>query len=155
MKNLLCIIGFHSWKGCTCIHCPATRDTGHDWDGCKCIHCPVTRDSEHDWVGCKCNRCSKTRTTDNPQDHNWDGCVCIKCYSRRNQDHDWNGCLCRRCSARRDQDHDWEDVTPAFGYVDSTDFQTAYEAASRPREYRCSQCGETKQTPGYEPWRYE
>lgn len=48
--RIKCIVGFHEWNGCRCVHCGKTRDDGHDWNGCRCAHCGKTRDDGHKWV---------------------------------------------------------------------------------------------------------
>src|SRR5205823_7216086 len=48
--SLKCFFGWHSWLGCRCVSCPATRDIGHSWDyDCtKCARCEKRRDLQHD-----------------------------------------------------------------------------------------------------------
>jgi hypothetical protein len=64
--NLLCVIGFHAWSGCTCLRCGKTRNNNHHWDACICDVCGKMRDKNHIWKDGKCIKCGKTiRFNDN------------------------------------------------------------------------------------------
>ena len=91
--NFLCKTVGHSWHGCRCTRCGATRDEGHDWDGCKCSVCARTRDQDHDWEGCKCRQCGMIRS----EGHDWEGCICKRCNTWRDAEHDLVEGVCKKC----------------------------------------------------------
>lgn len=96
--SLKCKIGLHSWVGCKCSGCGATRDKEHDLsNGCgKCSKCGKELDL-HDWSkNCeKCSKCGKTREAH----HSWEK-DCEKCSScgetRSDKHHKVNG-ICQVC----------------------------------------------------------
>lgn len=84
-RLFLCIVGSHTWCGCTCTKCGYNRGREHNWVGCVCKTCNGKRDSGHDWRGC----------------------VCAMCGCKRNSNHDWRGCICATCGKKRGEGHDW------------------------------------------------
>lgn len=45
MKKLLCLLGIHDWRGCTCFRCGKKRDIYHSFKGCTCERCGAVRHS--------------------------------------------------------------------------------------------------------------
>lgn len=88
----------HSWDGCKCHRCSATRDMEHDWNGCSCRRCPAIRNTDHGWDGCKCRHCSKIRDLE----HRFIDSECRQCgYCV----HGIFACNCSNCNV----DHIWHD----------------------------------------------
>ena len=85
---------FHDYRySCVCKKCGAEW---HSWDGCKCTKCKATRDEQHAWRGCMCTKCYKSSEA-----HDWDGCKCRICERKRDEGHLWNACECTRCHASK------------------------------------------------------
>lgn len=59
MKSVLCILGLHTWNGCTCTRCGNIRANHHSWDGCTCQICGKVRDTHHQRAGCRCEICGQ------------------------------------------------------------------------------------------------
>lgn len=93
--SLKCLLGLHTWNGCTCGNCGKSRE--HDWrsDCQRCANCGNTRNEPHAWTGCKCANCAKTRD----EGHDWSGdCEkCSRCGKVRQGAHTWDGCTCKAC----------------------------------------------------------
>lgn len=91
---MLSVRDAHTWDGCKCTTCQATRNEEHAWQGCVCELCGETRDEEHDWAGCGCRRCDKVA----PTGHQLVQCRCTAC---GHTIHTWQDGICRVCGVDR------------------------------------------------------
>ena len=104
----LCILGLHSWDGCTCMTCGRHRASGHAWiDGGRPASLTRTKSELLTRVaacGELCGRCY-TRRFVPESDHLWNECgVCLRCGKRRevgDEHHHWGDCACTRCGQPR------------------------------------------------------
>ena len=95
--NIKCILGFHSWDGCTCTKCGKKRDEAHRLTECKCEICGKVL---HKWDGgCTCKVCG---IVGNQKAHRWDGgCTCKVCgLVREKKGHKWDNGVCSICGKR-------------------------------------------------------
>lgn len=94
-----CNIGLHTWDGCKCTECGATRDKEHDnkADCGKCARCGKDLGDQHHWLAdCeKCSSCGKTRENQ----HSWlKNCErCSKCGAVRTGMHRIENGVCQIC----------------------------------------------------------
>jgi hypothetical protein len=109
----------HSWEGCICKVCGATRHYYPDYikpfgksgySKCYCGRCKEINPNRAGHIFsklgakyqlCECINCFNYV-------HDWNGCKCKVCGDKRNDQHDWNGCICVRCGYVRETEHNWD-----------------------------------------------
>lgn len=169
-----CLFGLHSWNGCTCAHCKATRNFGHDWSqDCEVCSkcgvkartvieaCPDCGKSYSKWVAkpycyqCKkyilhdwssdCEICSKCGKR-LEQSHDWShNCEkCAKCGHTRENSHRWEDCKCRQCGQFRDEYHDWRRNCEKCSICGHERNNSHTLLFKQGCEYQCSACGYSK-----------
>ena len=136
--SLKCIIGLHSWNGCSCKECSKIRSEQHDWskDCEKCAKCGESRDSQHDWSK-DCEKCAKCEESRDNQ-HDWNGVLCVTCGKYKDHKHDWskNCQSCSICGQHRLNQHNWEKDCEKCSFCEKTRSE-----CHRWNNGRCTICG--------------